>query len=142
MVTKEIQKARVTFDYDPDQEDELKLKVGEIILITDKKIFDGWMQGELNGKSGLFPDNFVQLLPPETVSVPAGDPAASNPIEKARGSVRRDAKASPEKPPEPAVNEKPKMSKVFNLVYYIFILGWDCLFFICLDGYQSMRISM
>ena len=100
------------------------------------------MQGELNGKSGLFPDNFVQLLPPETVSVPAGDPAASNPIEKARGSVRRDAKASPEKPPEPAVNEKPKMSKVFNLVYYIFILGWDCLFFICLDGYQSMRISM
>lgn len=123
MVTKEIQKARVTFDYDPDQEDELKMKVGEIILITDKNIFDGWMQGELNGKSGLFPDNFVELLPPETVTVPAGE-SASNPIDKARGSVRREAKVSPEKPPEPVVNEKPKskVSRLSNFFSYRFLI--------------------
>lgn len=107
MVTKEVQKARVTFDYDPDQEDELKMKVGEIILITDKNIFEGWMQGELNGKSGLFPDNFVELLPLETISVPAGGP--TNNMENNRASVKREAKTLPDKTAEPHVSEKPKM---------------------------------
>ena len=127
MVTKEIQKARVTFDYDPDQEDELKMKVGEIVVVTDKKIFDGWMQGELNGKTGLFPDNFVELLPPETISVSFGEPIS--PIEKNRASVRREAKVTPEKPAEPPFNEKPKMNKVNTIKMLTVLLRLNAPFF-------------
>ena len=50
--------ARVTFRYDAKDEDELTLEVGDII----KNIADvetGWWEGEVNGKRGLFPNNFV-----------------------------------------------------------------------------------
>lgn len=60
--------ARVTFSYTAEQEDELSLEVGQII----KNIVDvdvGWCEGELNGKKGMFPNNFVEeVISPETSS--------------------------------------------------------------------------
>ena len=51
--------ARVTFSYTAEQEDELSLEVGDIITnIVDGDV--GWCQGELNGKKGMFPNNFVE----------------------------------------------------------------------------------
>ena len=53
--------ARVTFSYNAEDEDELTLEVGDII----KNIVDaetGWWEGELNGKRGLFPNNFVEEI--------------------------------------------------------------------------------
>uniref|UniRef100_A0AAQ5XKS0 Osteoclast-stimulating factor 1 n=1 Tax=Amphiprion ocellaris TaxID=80972 RepID=A0AAQ5XKS0_AMPOC len=52
---------KVLFDYQPQNEDELGLKVGEIIDITEE-VEEGWWSGQLNGKSGLFPSNFVKEL--------------------------------------------------------------------------------
>ena len=106
MVNKTIQKAKVTFAYEPEQEDELKLEVGEIIIITDKNIFEGWMQGEVDGRVGLFPDNFVELLPLETVSVSNDTPKRDN----SRNSAKRPVKEnpSPEKVDSPPP-EKPKL---------------------------------
>lgn len=44
-------------------EDELELKEGEFITILSKDLPDkGWWKGELKGKIGVFPDNFVQLI--------------------------------------------------------------------------------
>lgn len=44
-------------------EDELKLAEGEIITIINKDLPDkGWWKGELRGRIGVFPDNFVELL--------------------------------------------------------------------------------
>lgn len=58
---------RVLFAYEPQNEDELELQVGEIITILSKELPDkGWWKGELRGKVGVFPDNFVQVLPPES----------------------------------------------------------------------------
>ena len=48
------------YDYDPEVADELKLRVGDV-LTNIKKIEDGWCQGVLNGKTGMFPDNFVKV---------------------------------------------------------------------------------
>ena len=48
----------VKFDYDAEQPDELTLHVGDIIKDC-KQAEDGWMVGELNGRRGFFPDNFV-----------------------------------------------------------------------------------
>ena len=48
------------FDYDPEAPDELKLRVGDV-LTSIKHVEDGWCQGVLNGKTGMFPDNFVEV---------------------------------------------------------------------------------
>lgn len=33
---------------------------------------DGWWEGEVNGRRGFFPDNFVMLIPAETLQVSVG----------------------------------------------------------------------
>lgn len=58
-----VARAQVLYNYDPTQSDELQLHSGEIINIIDKNLEDdGWWKGELNGKIGVFPDNFVREL--------------------------------------------------------------------------------
>ncbi|KAM9320134.1 SH3 domain-containing protein 21 [Gastrophryne carolinensis] len=56
--------ARVMFDYIPALPDELALRKGDVLKVISKESEDeGWWKGELNGKTGFFPDNFVILLP-------------------------------------------------------------------------------
>uniref|UniRef100_A0A671N1Q8 Osteoclast-stimulating factor 1 n=1 Tax=Sinocyclocheilus anshuiensis TaxID=1608454 RepID=A0A671N1Q8_9TELE len=52
---------KVLFEYVPQNEDELELKVGDIIYITEE-VEEGWWSGSMNGKSGLFPSNFVKEI--------------------------------------------------------------------------------
>lgn len=57
---------KVLFPYDPANEDELELIEGEIVSILSKELPDkGWWKGEIRGKIGVFPDNFVTLLSSE-----------------------------------------------------------------------------
>lgn len=57
------EQAKVIYKYEPTNEDELAMDVGDIIDIIDKNIEDaGWWKGELRGKIGVFPDNFVELI--------------------------------------------------------------------------------
>lgn len=56
------------FPYPPSNEDELELKEGDIISIINKELPDkGWWKGELRGKVGVFPDNFVSPLSPDGI---------------------------------------------------------------------------
>ncbi|XP_056284917.1 CD2-associated protein [Pseudoliparis swirei] len=52
---------KVLFDYQPQNEDELELKIGDIVDIIEE-VEEGWWNGNFNGKSGLFPSNFVKEL--------------------------------------------------------------------------------
>ncbi|XP_053469947.1 CD2-associated protein isoform X1 [Ictalurus furcatus] len=52
---------KVLFEYVPQNEDELELKVGEIIDISEE-VEEGWWSGIMNGKTGLFPSNFVKEI--------------------------------------------------------------------------------
>ncbi|XP_018026052.1 SH3 domain-containing kinase-binding protein 1 isoform X3 [Hyalella azteca] len=55
--------ARVLYPYNAEHEDELTLKDGDIITLISKDLEDrGWWKGELAGKVGVFPDNFVQII--------------------------------------------------------------------------------
>jgi len=65
--------AVVTFDYEPQEENEIALVEGEVITNI-IQLDEGWWQGE-NGKGevGLFPSNYVELMPAS-----ADAPAASN----------------------------------------------------------------
>uniref|UniRef100_A0A8D1TMG1 SH3 domain-containing protein n=1 Tax=Sus scrofa TaxID=9823 RepID=A0A8D1TMG1_PIG len=61
---------KVSFNYSPEQADELKLQTGEIVEVI-KEIEDGWWLGKKNGQLGAFPSNFVELLdsgPPSLVN--------------------------------------------------------------------------
>lgn len=43
--------------------DELTLVEGDIVTVLSREVEDkGWWKGELKGKVGVFPDNFVQLM--------------------------------------------------------------------------------
>ncbi|XP_052869844.1 SH3 domain-containing kinase-binding protein 1-like [Anopheles cruzii] len=80
---------KVLYAYQPANEDELKLVEGDIITILTKELPDkGWWKGELRGRVGVFPDNFVALLAPEghktaptvSASVRTGGVTAFNPV--------------------------------------------------------------
>lgn len=49
------------YEYEALHDDELTLQLGDIIKNVRYIEEDGWMEGELNGKRGLFPDNFVKV---------------------------------------------------------------------------------
>lgn len=49
------------YDYDAVHDDELTIRAGEIIRNVKKLKEEGWLEGELNGRRGMFPDNFVKV---------------------------------------------------------------------------------
>ncbi|XP_023574949.1 CD2-associated protein [Octodon degus] len=58
----------VEYDYDAVHGDELTIRVGEVIRNVRKLQEEGWLEGELNGRRGVFPDNFVKEIKRETDS--------------------------------------------------------------------------
>jgi len=56
-------RAHVVYSYMAENDDELSLTVGDSVVVLDKNLEDsGWWKGEINGKIGVFPDNFVELV--------------------------------------------------------------------------------
>ncbi|XP_051263102.1 SH3 domain-containing protein 21 isoform X1 [Dicentrarchus labrax] len=89
-----VECCQVMFDYKAKAEDELDLKKGDVVVILKKEAEDeGWWEGELNGRCGFFPDNFVMVIPPMD-SLKSG--TASQPPERnvdKRLSVKTEASA-------------------------------------------------
>ncbi len=49
------------FDYEPEQDDEIALTPGDVILVYDQDE-SGWWTGEIGDQYGLFPGAFVEFL--------------------------------------------------------------------------------
>ncbi|CAJ0944001.1 unnamed protein product, partial [Mesorhabditis belari] len=78
--TSDVQEmARVLYTYQASNADEISLsRVGQLVKIVDKNPDDpGWMLGELDGKKGLFPENFVEIV--KVSSSPSQKPPARLP---------------------------------------------------------------
>ncbi|XP_032633881.1 SH3 domain-containing kinase-binding protein 1 isoform X2 [Chelonoidis abingdonii] len=100
--TKIKEYCKVIFPYEAQNEDELTIKEGDIVILINKDCIDaGWWEGELNGKRGVFPDNFVKLLPSDFEKErPKKPPPPSAPVTK-QGSGTTDRKHEIKKvPPE------------------------------------------
>eukprot|EP01137_Pigoraptor_chileana_P029954 Opistho-2@15902 len=54
------QQVRALYDYDATDPDELSFREGEIIMQTQSVDENGWCRGTINGRSGLFPANYVE----------------------------------------------------------------------------------
>ncbi|XP_074706726.1 SH3 domain-containing protein 21 [Strix aluco] len=69
----EPQLCRALFDYTPELADELPLRRGDVVRVLSKRTeVEGWWDGQCRHRRGLFPSNFVELLP---APVPALKPA-------------------------------------------------------------------
>ena len=53
--------ARVLYDFAGEDADELPLREGQKVRVT-RQHESGWWTGEINGKVGMFPANYVELL--------------------------------------------------------------------------------
>ncbi|KAH3726344.1 hypothetical protein DPMN_052206 [Dreissena polymorpha] len=70
--------ARVFFSFNPTSDDELALKVGDIVELV-KQVCDAWWMAELNGKRGLIPANYVNVIEEgETAGANAADKQADD----------------------------------------------------------------
>ncbi|RWS09848.1 SH3 domain-containing kinase-binding protein 1-like protein [Dinothrombium tinctorium] len=85
------EQAKVLFAYEAQNDDELTIKEGDVITIISKEIEDqGWWKGELNGKIGVFPDNFVELIKmpsQEELTLPPRLKKPERPSEKPSSSI-------------------------------------------------------
>lgn len=99
---------KVLFPYEALNEDELTIREGDIVLVINKDCVDvGWWEGEINGRRGVFPDNFIKLLPPDyekEIHRPKKPPPPSAPVAK-QGTVgapdrKQDIRRIPPERPE------------------------------------------
>ncbi|XP_059380814.1 SH3 domain-containing kinase-binding protein 1-like isoform X4 [Carassius carassius] len=93
---------KVIFPYEAQNQDELSIKEGDIVTIINKECADaGWWLGELNGKQGVFPDNFVKLFIPEVEKErPKKPPPPAAPTTKQITDKKTEAKKVPPERPE------------------------------------------
>uniref|UniRef100_A0A8I6GF65 CD2-associated protein n=1 Tax=Rattus norvegicus TaxID=10116 RepID=A0A8I6GF65_RAT len=114
---------KTVFPYTGTNEDELTFREGEIIHLISKETGEaGWWKGELNGKEGVFPDNFaVQISeldkdfpkpkkppPPAKGPAPKPDPLAGEKKTFPLKAEDRDEKSLLEqKPSKPAAPQVP-----------------------------------
>ncbi|NWW81465.1 SH3K1 protein, partial [Climacteris rufus] len=100
--TKNKEYCKVIFPYEAQNDDELTIREGDVVTLISKDCIDvGWWEGELNGRRGVFPDNFVKLLPSDFEKErPKKPPPPSAPVIK-QGSGTTDRKHEIKKiPPE------------------------------------------
>ncbi|XP_061661573.1 SH3 domain-containing kinase-binding protein 1 isoform X3 [Syngnathoides biaculeatus] len=92
---------KVLFPYEAQNEDELTIKEGEIIAIITKECADtGWWMGEVGGRQGVFPDNFVKLLEAEKERPKKPPPPSALATKHAAPEKKSDVKKVPPERPE------------------------------------------
>ncbi|KAM3592849.1 uncharacterized protein V6R79_000285 [Siganus canaliculatus] len=94
------EQCKVLFPYEAQNEDELSIKEGDIVNIITKDCADaGWWMGEIGGRQGVFPDNFVKLLEVEKER-PKKPPPPSAPSAKHSTEKKSEARKVPPERPE------------------------------------------
>ncbi|XP_023342527.1 unconventional myosin-Ie [Eurytemora carolleeae] len=56
-----VSRVRVKYDYDAQDQDELTIRVGDIIIVKNEDA-SGWWTGQLNEKKGFFPADYIEKI--------------------------------------------------------------------------------
>ncbi|XP_056155284.1 SH3 domain-containing kinase-binding protein 1 [Lampris incognitus] len=96
------EQCKVLFPYEAQNDDELSIKEGEIVTIVNKECADaGWWMGEIGGRQGVFPDNFVKIIVPEVEKErPKKPPPPNAPSAKHTAEKKSEVKKVPPERPE------------------------------------------
>ncbi|KAM9368595.1 vinexin [Phaethornis superciliosus] len=70
---KKMKAARLKFDFQAESPKELTLQKGDIVYIH-KEVDRNWLEGEHHGRVGIFPSNYVEILPATEVPKPIKAP--------------------------------------------------------------------
>ncbi|XP_054853347.1 vinexin isoform X2 [Eublepharis macularius] len=70
---KKMKAARLKFDFQAESPKELTLQKGDIVYIH-KEVDRNWLEGEHHGRVGIFPANYVEVLPPTEIPKPIKSP--------------------------------------------------------------------
>ncbi|XP_061449327.1 vinexin isoform X2 [Rhineura floridana] len=70
---KKMKAARLKFDFQAESPKELTLQKGDIVYIH-KEVDRNWLEGEHHGRVGIFPTNYVEVLPPTEIPKPIKSP--------------------------------------------------------------------
>ncbi|XP_015375078.1 PREDICTED: SH3 domain-containing kinase-binding protein 1 isoform X2 [Diuraphis noxia] len=98
------------FPYEAVNSDELSLAEGDIVTILSREVEDkGWWKGELKGKIGVFPDNFVQIMNQDELAAKS-EKTVSSPRSGTTASLRKVFQSQMEnKSLGPVVSKKPAL---------------------------------
>ncbi|XP_010574607.1 PREDICTED: SH3 domain-containing protein 21 [Haliaeetus leucocephalus] len=121
---REPQLCRALFDYTPELPDELPLRRGDVIQVLTKRTeVEGWWDGQCRHQRGLFPNNFVELLPapvptlkpatPPSWDTESGESGPSGHPAPGASVSRQDGRAAP----RPGASEEPISSGVTCAVW-------------------------
>uniref|UniRef100_A0A8V5H1R7 Uncharacterized protein n=1 Tax=Melopsittacus undulatus TaxID=13146 RepID=A0A8V5H1R7_MELUD len=69
----QMRAARLKFDFQAESPKELTLQKGDIVYIH-KEVDRNWLEGEHHGRVGIFPSNYVEILPSTEVPKPIKAP--------------------------------------------------------------------
>ncbi|XP_024135705.1 SH3 domain-containing kinase-binding protein 1 isoform X1 [Oryzias melastigma] len=83
-------RCKAAFSYAPQHEDELELKVGDVIEIV-TEVEEGWWEGVLHGKTGMFPSNFTREITAESDTPSADTPTSQD---ERRSQTSKDSPSS------------------------------------------------
>ena len=61
-----VSRVRALFDFTPSESGELAFRRGDVIIVLDS-VYRDWWRGSLRGNTGIFPVNYVEVVPPPTV---------------------------------------------------------------------------
>ncbi|KAM9621733.1 vinexin [Trichechus inunguis] len=70
---KKMKAARLKFDFQAQSPKELTLQKGDIVYIH-KEVDKNWLEGEHHGRLGIFPANYVEVLPADEIPKPIKPP--------------------------------------------------------------------
>ncbi|XP_075412650.1 vinexin isoform X2 [Tenrec ecaudatus] len=70
---KKMKAARLKFDFQAQAPKELTLQKGDIVYIH-KEVDKNWLEGEHHGRVGIFPANYVEVLPADEIPKPIKQP--------------------------------------------------------------------
>lgn len=59
---KKVRQCKVLYDYDAQADEELSLRAGQILSLTQEEQGDGWATGEIDGRQGIFPQAYTELI--------------------------------------------------------------------------------
>lgn len=98
---------KVLYAYDALNEDELTIREGDLITLLSRDGQDkGWWKGELRGKVGLFPDNFIQIIPCDESTKPARPPLKGNTTNRIRDSITKPPTSTQQQPAEKSLQRR------------------------------------